>query len=158
MGYISLTFQGLPGVLADALPDAFGKEVIRSYYTSRGEEEKAFSLVQNLLYVADRAIGALEFYHPEELALRSAEAEALEVAELVGEVRKILSGNVDVALHEIHRMGSSAGGARPKALVLWNRQANEIRSAWPRPTISPSPRAGAGRPSTRCASPASGAE
>ena len=123
-------FQGLPGVLADALPDAFGKEVIRSYYTSRGEEEKAFSPVQNLLYVADRAIGALEFYPPEELALRSAEAEALEVAELVGEVRKILSGNVDVALHEIYRMGSSAGGARPKALVLWNRQANEVRSAF----------------------------
>ena len=123
-------FQGLPGVLADALPDAFGKEVIRAYHTARGEEEKAFSPVQNLLYVADRAVGALEFRPPEDLALRSAEAEALEVAELVGEVRKILSGKVDVALHEIYRLGSSAGGARPKALVLWNRATNEIRSAF----------------------------
>ena len=105
-------------MLADALPDAFGKEVIRSYYTSRGEEEKAFSPVQNLLYVADRAIGALEFYPPEELALRSAEAEALEVAELVGEVRKILSGNVDVALHEIYRSGSRPNSRRGGRLAL----------------------------------------
>lgn len=70
-------FRGLPGVLADALPDAFGTSVIRAFYTARGEERKALSPVQHLLYVGQRAIGALEFHPVEPLPLRGAEADAL---------------------------------------------------------------------------------
>jgi serine/threonine-protein kinase HipA len=73
-------FQGLPGVLADALPDAFGTTVIRAFYTSRGEDRKALSPVQHLLYVGTRAVGALEFHPAEQLPRRTAEAAALEVA------------------------------------------------------------------------------
>ena len=56
-------FDGLPGVLADALPDTFGNRVIRAYFAARGEAERALSPVQRLLYVGERALGALSF-HP----------------------------------------------------------------------------------------------
>lgn len=123
-------FRGLPGLLADALPDAFGTSVIRAYYTSRGERSKAFSPVQHLLYVGARSIGALAFHPAEDLPLRAAEAQALEVAELVADARRILGGDVDVGVPEIYRLGSSAGGMRPKAVVLYDRESREVRSAF----------------------------
>ena len=126
-------FRGLPGVLADALPDAFGKTVIRAYYTSRGEVARAFSPVQHLLYVGHRGMGALEFHPAEELPIRRAEAEALEIAELVADARRILSGDPAVTIPEIYRIGSSAGGMRPKAVVLYNPERGEIRSAFAEP-------------------------
>lgn len=123
-------FQGLPGVLADALPDSFGTRVIRAFYTSRGEERKAFSPVQHLLYVGERAIGALEFHPAEALPRRQGEIEALEVAQLVADARRIIAGDARVAIPEIYRIGSSAGGMRPKAVVLYNPSSGEIRSAF----------------------------
>jgi serine/threonine-protein kinase HipA len=126
-------FQGMPGVLADALPDAFGTTVIRAFYTSRGEARKAFSPVQHLLYVGERAIGALEFHPAETLPRRGAEAEALEVAQLVADARRIIAGEAGVTIPEIYRIGSSAGGTRPKAVVLYNAASGEIRSAFATP-------------------------
>ena len=123
-------FRGLPGVLADALPDSFGTQVIRAYYTSRGQVERAFSPVQHLLYVGQRAIGALTFHPAEDLPTRAAEEDALEIARLVADARKILQGKVDVAIPEIFRIGSSAGGMRPKAVVLFNPATREVRSAF----------------------------
>lgn len=123
-------FQGLPGLLADALPDAFGTAVIRAFYTSRGEERKAFSPVQHLLYVGERAIGALEFHPAERVPRRAAEAEALEVAQLAADARRIIAGDAGVTIPEIYRIGSSAGGMRPKAVVLYNRSSGDIRSAF----------------------------
>ena len=136
----SEAFRGLPGILADALPDAFGKRVIRAYYTARGELDKAFSPVQHLLYVGARAIGALSFHPAEDLPRTGAEAEALEIAHLVADARRIIAGDPQVAIPEIYRIGSSAGGARPKAVVLHNPRSGEIRSAFapPRPGDVPS--------------------
>jgi len=125
-------FAGLPGVLADSLPDAFGKKVIRAYYTARGQVDRAFSPVQHLLYVGRRGIGALEF-HPPADPVRTAEAEALEVATLVADARKIVAGDADVTIPEIYRIGSSAGGMRPKAVVLFNPASREVRSAFASP-------------------------
>jgi serine/threonine-protein kinase HipA len=123
-------FQGLPGVLADALPDAFGTTVIRAFYTSRGESRKALSPVQHLLYVGTRAIGALEFHPAEATPRRGAEAEALEVAQLVADARRIIAGETDVTIPEIYRIGSSAGGMRPKAVVLYDAASGAVRSAF----------------------------
>ncbi len=123
-------FRGLPGVLADALPDAFGTQVIRAYYTARGEVTKALSPVQHLLYVGRRAIGALEFHPAESLPRQPAEAEALEIAALVADARRIIAGEAEVAIPEIYRVGSSAGGMRPKAVVLFNPATREVRSAF----------------------------
>lgn len=132
-------FRGLPGLLADALPDAFGTSVIRAYYTSRGEREKAFSPVQHLLYVGDRSIGALAFHPAERLPLRAAEAQALEVADLVADARRILGGDVEVGVPEIYRLGSSAGGMRPKAVVLYDPDTGEVRSAFAEPRATELP-------------------
>ncbi len=123
-------FRGLPGVLADALPDAFGRQVIRAWYTAHGQVELALSPVQHLLYVGARGIGALEFRPPEEVPLRAAEARALDIAALVADARRILDGDVDVVVPEIYRIGSSAGGMRPKAVVRYNPATREIRSGF----------------------------
>lgn len=125
-------FAGLPGVLADALPDRFGNAVIRKYFTDRGRPDDAMRPVQKLLYVGKRAMGALEFRPPIRVE-RSAERESLEIAALVEQARVVVEGRPDAAIPEIMRVGASAGGARPKALVLWNRTTNKIRSGFAKP-------------------------
>lgn len=122
------SFQGLPGVLADALPDAFGRRVLRSFHTARGRITRDLSPVQSLLYVGRRAVGALEFEPADEPQSRIRDVEALEIAALVEGARRAISGDLDGNLSEIYRVGSSAGGARPKAVVLWNPETNQIRS------------------------------
>jgi len=86
--------------------------------------------VQKLLYVGKRAMGALEY----EPALRDGrnrkEREALEISRLVDEARKIIEGTPEASVPEIMRISSSAGGARAKAVILWNRDANIVRSAF----------------------------
>jgi serine/threonine-protein kinase HipA len=126
-------FEGLPGVLADSLPDAFGNKVIRAYFAARGEERRALSAVQRLLYVGERALGALTYHPALDLPGRAGELEALEIAELVRNARRIVEGSPDIALPEIYRIGSSAGGMRPKAVVLFNPDTREIRSAFAEP-------------------------
>ncbi|HGY91194.1 MAG TPA: type II toxin-antitoxin system HipA family toxin [Planctomycetes bacterium] len=126
-------FQGLPGVLADSLPDAFGNRVIRAYFAARGQEERALSPVQRLLYVGERGIGALTFHPATDVELRHAESEALAIADLVQDARRIVEGEPAVTVPEIYRIGSSAGGMRPKAVVLFNPATREIRSAYATP-------------------------
>jgi serine/threonine-protein kinase HipA len=126
-------FNGLPGLLADALPDAFGNAVIRAFYMARGREELAMSPVQKLLYVGERAMGALTFRPAVDLPARPAEEEALEVAALVAASRKVVEGDPDVAAPEIYRVGASAGGMRPKAVVLYDRARGVLRSGFAAP-------------------------
>ena len=122
-------FMGLPGVLADSLPDTFGNLIIKKYFEERGELDKSMSPVQRLLYVGNRAMGALE-YAPH-LQRKSAEEEqALEIKSLVESARRLIEGEAGEAIHEIMRVGGSAGGARPKALILWNREKNKVRSGF----------------------------
>lgn len=123
-------FQGLPGVLADALPDRFGNEVIRAWFAEQGRTEAAFSPVQRLLYIGRRAMGALEFEPAIALPRTAAIDEAIEVASLVEAARRVVSGHIDVAVPEIMQLGASAGGARPKAVIRWNPGSNEVRSAF----------------------------
>lgn len=124
----SPAFLGLPGVLADALPDAFGNKVIRAYFAARGQEDRALSPVQRLLYVGERAVGALEFQPAEAIPSRPAELESLELKALVLDARRILEGTADVMIPEIYRIGASAGGMRPKAVVLFDPASRVIRS------------------------------
>lgn len=120
------SFNGLPGVFADALPDSFGKQVIRAYFESRNDPRAAMSPVQQLLYVGSRGLGALTF-HP--AADRHPAAEhALEVQALARDARMIVEGSTDVAVPEIYRIGSSAGGKRPKAIVNFDPDTRTIRS------------------------------
>ncbi len=123
-------FEGLPGVLADALPDRFGNAVIRKYFGDRGKPEAALSPVQKLLYIGSRAMGALTFQPAHRIPRNAREEEALEVAGLVAAARQVVEGSAEIAVPEIIRLGSSAGGARAKAVILWNRAGNQVRSAF----------------------------
>ena len=124
-------FLGLPGVFADALPDQFGNSVIRRYFEERGRPADAMSPLQRLLYIGGRAMGALEF-HPA-LDPGGDTGEALAVRDLVDQARRVVEGDVSVAVPEIMQVGGSAGGARPKALILWDRSTNRVRSGFARP-------------------------
>jgi len=123
-------FAGLPGVLADSLPDRFGNAIIRAYFENLGEPDKAMSPVQKLLYMGQRSMGALEFRPAIRGGANTQERQPLEIADLVEQARKLIEGETSVAIAEIMQVGSSAGGARPKAVILWNRNKNEVRSGF----------------------------
>ena len=115
-------FQGLPGVFADSLPDKFGNKVLNNFIKDKyGSEQNELSQVQRLLYVGERAMGALE-YRPAENNYNSLSKDALDVADLASQSRKIIRGDVVKDSNMIMKIGSSAGGARAKALIGWDRK------------------------------------
>ena len=131
-------FNGLPGLLADSLPDDFGNRVIRRYFEERGSLGAELSPVQRLLYMGSRAMGALEF-EPAHASSEGPESDALEVASLVSQARSLIEGDAGSAIPEIMRVGGSAGGARAKALILWNREARRVRSGFAHPEVDDEP-------------------
>lgn len=123
----SPTWQGLPGVFADCLPDRFGNAVIRQYFARKGVPDAELTALQKLLYIGTRGMGALEFLPPHAVPAPHAE-EPLAIARLVEESRRVIAGDLDVAAAELMRLSASAGGARPKGLIAWNPSTNEVRS------------------------------
>jgi len=126
------SYKRLPGLLADALPDDFGNALIDAWMAQRGVEKRAITTLDRLAYMGSRGMGALEF-KPARGAHRES-AEPLEMKSLVEAARKVvygdLSGDVQAqaALANIIRVGTSAGGARAKAVVAWNPRTHQIRS------------------------------
>ncbi|NLX25231.1 MAG: type II toxin-antitoxin system HipA family toxin [Lentisphaerae bacterium] len=131
------TFRGLPGMLADSLPDRFGNALIDAWLVREGRAEGSFNAVERLSYTGARGMGALE-YAPA-IGPRARAASRVEVdrlVELASEVlthRSNLRGWLDeegrvAALRDMLRIGTSAGGARAKAVIAWNPQTNEVRS------------------------------
>jgi serine/threonine-protein kinase HipA len=138
-GHRRTAFKGLPGMLADSLPDDFGNAVIDQWLAREGRDQASFSPVERLCYIGQRGMGALEFRPSIRNTTRGSvpvEVSALtELAQNVLDLRdglKIrLSGNARSyadSLDEILRVGTSAGGARAKAVVAWNPDTNEMRS------------------------------
>lgn len=134
------TFKGLPGMLADALPDRFGNALIDQWLAETGRPPETFNPVERLMYVGTRGMGALEF-HP---VLETSETDAisLDIQELVALSSRVLTlreqqhfdlaadathENVD-GLSKILAVGTSAGGARAKAIIAWNEATNHVRS------------------------------
>lgn len=122
------TFHGLPGLLADALPDKFGNALIDEYLTRHGVKVEDITTLQRLLYVGPRAVGALEFEPAAAETRNSAVAVPLEMAHLVEDARHALRGEFNAIAQDIMDVGSSAGGARAKAVIGWNRDTNEVVS------------------------------
>lgn len=131
------TFKGLPGMLADSLPDKFGHALIDRWLAEQGRAPGDFNPVERLCYVGSRGMGALEF--EPELAGRGVPDRAIDLEPLIalanrvlaerGELKGILHGKDDqVAMENILRVGTSAGGARAKALLAWNSGTGEFRS------------------------------
>ncbi len=122
------TFHGLPGLLADALPDTFGNALIDEYLTRHGTRTEEITTLQRLVYIGRRAMGALEF-EPAIAETRSpAVAVPLDMAHLVEDARHALRGELGKIAQEILDVGSSAGGARAKAVIGWNPQTNAVVS------------------------------
>ena len=131
------TFHGLPGLLADSLPDKFGNALIDAWLATQGRTADSFSAVERLCYTGARGMGALEFapaIGPKPRKASKIEVDAL--VKLAGEVlthRGDLQGHFhaagkEKALRDILSVGTSAGGARAKAVIAWNRTTNEVRS------------------------------
>ncbi len=118
-------------MLADALPDDFGNALIDAWMAKNGVEKKAVTALDRLAYMGRRGMGALEF-RPERGFHRRSE-KPLIMKSLVEEARKLITGNLDIdreaeaALANIIRVGTSAGGARAKAVIAWSPKTNEIR-------------------------------
>jgi serine/threonine-protein kinase HipA len=122
------TFHGLPGLLADSLPDTFGNALIDEYLSRHGTRADDITTLQRLVYVGRRAMGALEF-EPAVAETRSpAVAMSLDMAHLVEDARRALRGDFRDIAQEILDVGSSAGGARAKAVIGWNAKTNEVVS------------------------------
>jgi serine/threonine-protein kinase HipA len=133
----SRSFNGLPGLLADSLPDTFGNTLINAWLATKGKTPQSFNAVERLCYTGSRGMGALEFSPV--IGPKSKSASPVQVDNLVELASDILSNrntlNVsfndkdkETALRDILRVGTSAGGARAKAIVAWNAQSNEVRS------------------------------
>lgn len=126
------TYKRLPALLSDALPDDFGNALIDRYMADRGLRATDVTPLDRLAYMAGRSMGALEFKPARGPSNRK--STAIELSKLVGEARKAVSGAIDdddhanAALRSIIEVGTSAGGARAKAVVAWNPQTDEIRS------------------------------
>lgn len=131
------TFYGLPGLLADSLPDRFGNALIDSWLASQGRTQESFNAVERLCYTGTRGMGALEFRPLK--GPRTRTAKKIKIDKLVELASDILTDreNLNVsfedkkrqdALKEILLVGTSAGGARAKAVIAWNPKTNEVRT------------------------------
>ena len=122
------TYHGLPGLLADALPDKFGNALIDEYLVRQGILKNEISSLQRLIYVGKRAIGALEFEPAINDSKRPEASTPLQMSHLVEGARQALRGEFSAIAQDLIDVGSSAGGARAKALIGWNPDSQEVVS------------------------------
>lgn len=132
------TYKGLPAVFADTLPDDFGNAVINAWLARNGRNSQSFSALERLLYTGSRGMGALE-YAPAIVSNKSAQ-ENIELNTLVQMAQEIVDQrsaletqippdkNHDAAMSALFQVGTSAGGARAKALIAINKDRTQIRS------------------------------
>ncbi|MCW9015905.1 MAG: type II toxin-antitoxin system HipA family toxin, partial [Kangiellaceae bacterium] len=132
------TYRGLPAVFADVLPDDFGNAVINAWLARQGRDPSSFSPVERLLYTGSRGMGALEFAP----AMRNnkVDNEPLQLDSLVHLAQRVLDERTRLneklveekdnsdSMNAILQVGTSAGGARAKAVVAVNQERSEIRS------------------------------
>jgi serine/threonine-protein kinase HipA len=132
-----VSFHGLPGMLADSLPDRFGNALIDAWLATQGRKPESFNSIERLCFIGGRGMGALEFAPTIGPPLRR--STKLKVDELVKLASEVLTHRASLqvsfapgrrhdGLEEILRVGTSAGGARAKAIIAWNRKTNEVRS------------------------------
>jgi serine/threonine-protein kinase HipA len=135
------TFKGLPGLLADSLPDKFGSALIDQWLVREGIDKKDFSPVQRLCYIGSRGMGALEFIPsidrktPQDEGTLNISA-MVELADKILTEREEMGGTIDLGddavtletLKEILQVGVSAGGARAKVVIAWNEATKDVRS------------------------------
>lgn len=126
------TFHGLPGMVADSLPDKFGNIVINRYLESQGRTADSLSVIEKLCYTGKRGMGALEYEPSQELTTmnETVDLDALTklASEILSEKEQIHIEKNDNLMAQLMECGSSVGGARAKTLIAWNPETNDIRS------------------------------
>ncbi len=126
------TFHGLPGLVADSLPDKFGTAVINRYLESLGRSGDDLTVIEKLCYTGKRGMGALEYEPSQQLPVSDGKADIDALASLAEEVlsnKKKLNISADNSLiANLMESGSSVGGARAKTLIAWNPKTNEVKS------------------------------
>jgi serine/threonine-protein kinase HipA len=130
------TFKGLPGLLADALPDKYGNWLINTWLAQQGRSENSMNPVERLCFIGTRGMGALEFEPAQIKAGHN--SFSLELDSLVEVAKKILNERQEFltklnkreekAMMDVLKIGTSAGGARPKAVIGFNPKSKEIKS------------------------------
>jgi len=131
------SFYGLPGLLADSLPDKFGNALIDKWLAGQGRTPQSFNAVERLCYTGDRGMGALE-YLPAKGPKRT-RSNQIDIDQMVKLVSEILTQREDISVSfddgskervmaDILQIGTSAGGASAKAVIAWNPKTNEVRS------------------------------
>ena len=137
-----VSFQGLPGMLADSLPDKFGNLLIDEWLLRTGRDIVGFNPVERLCYIGTRGMGALEFspvISPAHNRSTPVEVDSLVrlASEAIALKQKLVTGSGSgeyknehdaAAMRDILQVGTSAGGARAKAIIAWNEKTNEVRS------------------------------
>lgn len=134
------TFRGLPGLVSDSLPDRFGDALIDQWLARQNRNKATFSPVERLCYIGVRGMGALE-YRPVLHPSASSRSTPIEVAELVELASTMLAKRESLrsrwtkadearrhTMDQMLRVGTSAAGARAKAVIAWNPTTHEIRS------------------------------
>jgi serine/threonine-protein kinase HipA len=127
-------FKGVPGLLADSLPDRFGNAVIDQWLASKGRTPESFNVVERLCYTGKRGMGALE-YKPA-MSLHGGKNDKIDIAGLVDFASSVLedrenihlSAKDDLKYNQLLKLGTSAGGARAKAVIAYNEETGDLRS------------------------------
>ena len=130
------TFKGLPGLLADSLPDRFGNAIIDQWLARQGRRPAEFSPVERLCYTGRRGMGALEFKpvinedldESVPVHVRELTSLAQEVLDYRGGLKADIEKDAGGTMLDIIRVGTSAGGNRPKAVIALNDETGEVRS------------------------------
>ena len=130
------TFKGLPGLLADVLPDKYGNQLVNLYLAQNGRTADSMNPVEMLCFMGTRGMGALEFdpsMHKETVRTSSLELESMvDLAQRLLSNKQSFKTNLinenEKAISEILKIGTSAGGARPKAVIVYNEKTAEVRS------------------------------
>lgn len=124
------TFHRLPSMIADCLPDRFGNALVNAWMQEQGIREADITPLDRLAYAADRSMGALEFRPP--ASSPADDVTAVQLADLVTAARSAILGDLASApkdaLHELIQVGTSAGGARAKAVIAYNPETGQIRT------------------------------
>lgn len=127
---IHSSFKGLPGLIADSLPDHYGTQVIQDYFESLGKNNQTVGPLEMLAYIGNRAFGALE-YTPQAQEIAQNKDINIGIFKLWDESRRVLLQEDPKPLPEglelVYQFGSSAGGARAKAAILFDQNAREFR-------------------------------
>lgn len=125
------SFRGLPGMLADSLPDRYGTRLLERAFAERGREAESILAVERLCYTGSRGMGALE-YRPEDSLVTTID-ESLDLDVLVRAASEVLTAREQLHasssdIRQLISVGTSAGGARAKAVIAWNRETGDVRS------------------------------